>query len=260
MDEQDKPTDAPGEPTVGDESAEPFADDELDESFLDDEGAADDDDGPQLNLERVLKISVVAVVAVMLLFILPARMASGPFRGLTVTRSGVPADASARKARHECKHPKGLPKGAPCRIEIPAIGVDAVVIKLGLRGDGTLDIPSDYSETGWWSGGPKPGQIGSTVIVGHVDNRIGPAVFFHLPKLKAGDTVTVSRVKMPAVRYVIEDLGVWQKSNFPSEIVYGPTSLAELRLITCGGAFNRSTGHYVDNIIAFGRMVGFASA
>jgi sortase (surface protein transpeptidase) len=217
-----------------------------------------EDDEPQLN--PAVKATLIPAVAMLLLFGLPAQVTKGPFRGVdvpTVQEQSVQKKEIKRAARLACtKNPDGLPKGAPCRITIESIGVDAPVIELGLRSDGTLEVPTVYSEAGWWKGGGKPGRIGSTVIVGHIDNRRGPAVFYKLPKLKAGDIVTISRVKKRPVRYVIEDLGVWAKSNFPSEIIYGPTPIAELKLITCGGIFNRSTGHYTDNIIAFGRMIG----
>ncbi|HEX2090079.1 MAG TPA: sortase [Actinomycetota bacterium] len=213
------------------------------------------DDEPRLN--RALKASLIPAIAVMLLVGLPAQVAQGPFRGLDVQTQTEAENKVKRAARLACtKNPDNLPKGAPCRIVIRSIGVDAPVIELGLRSNGTLEVPTVYSEAGWWKGGGKPGKIGSTVIVGHIDDRRGPAVFYKLPQLKAGDVVTVLRVKKKPVRYVIEDLGVWAKSNFPSEIIYGPTPIAELKLITCGGVFNRSTGHYTDNIIAFGRMIG----
>ena len=232
---------------------------ELDETNDEDAADAADDeseeDRPRLN--PILKASLVPAFVVMLLLVLPAQVATGPFRGLNVQGADEVAQKKGNAAaRLACKNSDGLPKGAPCRIKIRSIGVDAPVIELGLRSNGTLEVPTDYSETGWWKGGAKPGQIGSAVIVGHVDNRRGPAVFYKLPKLKAGDIVTVSRVKKPPVHYVIEDKGVWAKSNFPSEIVYGPTPISEIRLITCGGVFNPATGHYADNVIAFGRMIG----
>lgn len=216
------------------------------------------DDEPRLN--SLVKASLIPAIALLLLFGLPARVAQGPFRGVDVQSANEAEKKVKRAARLACtKNPEGLAKGAPCRITIRSIGVDAPVIKLGLRSDGTLEVPTVYSEAGWWKGGAKPGEIGSSVIVGHVDNRRGPAVFYKLPKLEAGDIVTVSRVDRRPVRYVIEDLGVWAKSNFPSEIVYGATPISELRLITCGGVFNPSTGHYTDNVIAFGRMIGRAA-
>ena len=217
----------------------------------------DYDDEPRLN--RAVKASLIPAFAVMLLFVFPAQVAKGPFRGVDVPSRPEAEKKVKRAARLACeKNPDGLPKGAPCRIVIRSIGVDAPIIELGLRSNGTLEVPTVYSEAGWWKGGGKPGKLGSTVSVGHIDDRRGPAVFYKLPKLKAGDVVEIMRVKKKPVRYVIEDLGRWAKSNFPSEIVYGPTPIAELRLITCGGVFNRSTGHYTDNIIAFGRMIGGA--
>ena len=231
--------------------------DQVDQDEIDQEEPAS-----QPLLSRGVKAALVPFLVIALLLILPARVSTGPFRGLdvrSVHESAKKAKVSKRALIRHCKHPSGgLAKGAPCRVVIPAIGVDAVVIKLGLRSNGTLEVPTIYSQTGWWSGGPKPGELGSTVIVGNVDSRNGPAVFYKLKQLKAGDTVTVARVKARPVRYVIEDIGEWQKSNFPSEIVYGASPLSEIRLITCGGAFNRSTGHYENNIIAFGRLIGGA--
>jgi sortase (surface protein transpeptidase) len=238
------------------QDGQPFAEESSD--FIE-EYEDDYDDEPRL-LNRAVKASLIPAIAVLLLFGLPARVAKGPFRGLHVpdVQSQTQAEKKVKRAaRLACtKNPDGLPKGAPCRMVIDSIGVDAPVIELGLRSNGTLEVPTVYSEAGWWKGGGKPGKIGSTVIVGHIDNRRGPAVFYKLPQLKAGDVVTIMRVKRKPVRYVIEDLGRWAKSNFPSEIVYAATPIAELRLITCGGVFNRSTGHYTDNIIAFGRMIG----
>ena len=234
--------------------------DEFEDEF-DHEYEYDEDDDESGLLSRTVRASLVPVIAVLLLFAFPAQVAQGPFRGLDVQSQTNTEKKVKRAARLACtKNPDGLPKGAPCRITIRSIGVDAPVIELGLRSDGTLQVPTVYSEAGWWKGGAKPGKIGSSVIVGHVDNLRGPAVFYRLPKLKSGDVVTISRVDKRPVRYVIEDLGVWAKSNFPSEIVYGPTPIAELRLITCGGVFNRSTGHYTNNIIAFGRMIGKGDA
>jgi sortase (surface protein transpeptidase) len=203
-------------------------------------------------LGRVLKaFLLLAVLAVVLIAV-----------GNWMHRDGTPTDSGGtyvptKKASYSCKPiDSRLHKGAPCRVAIPAIGVDAKVIWLGLNPDGTLQVPRNYSLTGWWSGGQKPGKDGPTVIVGHIDGRSGPAVFYHLKRLQPGDIVKVWRVGMRTpVKYRVVDTGEWPKSDFPTELVYGDTPGPTLRLITCGGAFNHSTGHYVDNIIVFARIV-----
>jgi Sortase domain len=143
------------------------------------------------------------------------------------------------------------PPPPPMSIGIPAIGVSSHVIALGLQPDGTLQTPSDYGEAGWGSGGPAPGAVGPAVIVGHVDSTSGPAVFFHLRDLKPGDLIWVTRADGTEVSFVVRRLEQVPKSRFPTKEVYGPQPYAALRLITCGGAFDRSTGHYVDNVIVF---------
>jgi sortase (surface protein transpeptidase) len=141
----------------------------------------------------------------------------------------------------------------PVRIEIPAIGVDAPVVPLGLEPSGALEAPEGLAETGWWTDGPEPGEAGPAVVAGHVDSRAGPAVFYRLDDLRPGDGVEVVREDGSRVAFVVERLEQHPKADFPTEAVYGDTEGAALRLITCGGAFDRSTGHYLDNVIVYAR-------
>ena len=143
---------------------------------------------------------------------------------------------------------------------IPSIGVDATIVRLGLNADGSLQVPTDYATAGWWSGGPLPGERGPAVVVGHVDSKAGPAVFFKLATLQPGRTVEVSRPDESTARFVVTRLMQVSKSAFPTKLVYGPTSDAELRLVTCGGSFDSSTGHYVDNVIVFAKLRSIAAA
>ncbi len=140
------------------------------------------------------------------------------------------------------------------RIAIPAIGVNAPVVSLGLNADGTLEVPSSFSVAGWWSGGPFPGQIGPAVIVGHVSSVAGPGVFYKLGDLVPGDRVTITAPSGTVSTFsVVRSLEV-SKDAFPTQLVYGPVSDPELRLITCSGSFNSSTGHFVDNLIVFAKL------
>jgi len=135
---------------------------------------------------------------------------------------------------------------------IPAIGVSAPIVDLGLNPDGALEVPPPgFLEAGWYAGSSVPGERGPAVIVGHVDSRSGPAVFYRLRELTPGATVAV-RVSGEGLRpFVVTDVAEYPKSAFPTEAVYGPTSRPTLRLITCGGTFDFSTGHYVDNVVVF---------
>jgi hypothetical protein len=139
----------------------------------------------------------------------------------------------------------------PARIEIAAIGVDAPIIRLGLNRDGSLAVPADFGGTGWWTGGPRPGERGPTVIAGHLDSRTGPAVFFRLGELRAGDPIAIVRRDGSRVRFRVQRVARYRKAAFPTARVYGPTRGPALRLITCGGDFDRSSGHYVDNTVVY---------
>ncbi len=143
----------------------------------------------------------------------------------------------------------------PERIIISAIDVNAKVIDLGLNPNGTLEVPTNYAEAGWWSGGSQPGETGSAVIAGHVDSKTDPAVFYDLQQLMPGDLIQVVDRDGRVVNFEVERLKQVSKDNFPTREVYGMTSSPTLRLVTCGGKFNRSSGHYLDNVIVFASVV-----
>jgi sortase (surface protein transpeptidase) len=142
----------------------------------------------------------------------------------------------------------------PTRVAIPRIEVDADVVRLGLNPDGTLEVPSDFSQAGWWSGGSRPGEPGPAVIAGHFDSRSGPAVFYRLTELAPGDIITVSDDTGNTLRFTVERLEQHDKDRFPTDVVYGPTDEPTLRLITCGGSFDGSTRSYRDNVIVFASL------
>jgi hypothetical protein len=173
-------------------------------------------------------------------------------RGPGSRRSSPPHRAPPlppRPSGHGSKTP--LPPSPPTRIWIPSIGVGSTLIRLGLNADGTLEVPSNFGVAGWWAGGRSPGERGAAVIVGHVDSTSGPAVFFRLRNLHHGDPIWVQRLDGRKVRFVVQRLKQVPKTHFPTQEVYGYHPQAMLRLVTCGGAFNHGTGHYVDNVIVF---------
>jgi hypothetical protein len=143
------------------------------------------------------------------------------------------------------------PVAPPVAVEIARIGVSSDLIDLDLDDDHRLEVPADPALAGWYVRGSRPGEPGPAVIVGHVDSRRGPAVFHRLGELEAGDEVVVRRADGSQARFVVKRLERWPKDAFPTDAVYEGTKGAELRLITCGGAFDRRARRYEDNIIVF---------
>jgi sortase (surface protein transpeptidase) len=144
---------------------------------------------------------------------------------------------------------------APRRIAIPAIGVSAPVVPLRLQADRTMQTPDDPDDTGWYEPGREPGERGPAVIVGHVDSTTGPAVFYRLRDLRRGDAIRVRRADGSVVRFRVEGRERWPKAAFPTRRVFGRTRDSALRLVTCSGNFDASTGHYVDNTIVYAARV-----
>jgi len=147
---------------------------------------------------------------------------------------------------------------SPVAIEIPAIEVaTTALVPLTVGADGVLPAPTDFATVGWHTGGPNPGQLGPAVMAAHVDGPDGPAVFYRLGELTAGDEASITREDGTVATFTIDSVNRYDKNDFPTSQVYGNTTgRAEIRLITCGGAFDRSTGHYVDNIVVFGHLKG----
>lgn len=144
---------------------------------------------------------------------------------------------------------------APDRVRIPAIGVDAPLIPLGLNPDRTLAVPTKAHIAGWYTGAPTPGEVGPAIVVGHVDWRGVSGVFKRLDQLRAGDQVEFVAQDGVTAAFVVTHAERVAKNAFPTQRVYGDTAGAELRLITCGGVFDRTSGHYRDNVIVYARAL-----
>jgi sortase (surface protein transpeptidase) len=143
--------------------------------------------------------------------------------------------------------------GRPVSIEIPVIGVDARLVPVGLGPGRAMEVPA-VDLAGWYEPGPRPGEPGPAVIVGHVDSRRGPAVFFRLGQLHRGDRIVVGRTKGPARSFVVERVERQPKQALPTERIWNDTREPVLRLITCGGSFDRAAGHYRDNVIVYASL------
>jgi Sortase domain len=150
-----------------------------------------------------------------------------------------------------------LPRSLPVSVRIPAIGVDSKLLRLGLNADGTVQVPSlktSSGEAAWYKYSATPGQIGSSVIEGHVDTTAGPAVFFRLGALRPGDTVDVTLADGVTAIFRVTGVREYLKSRFPAKAIYGATGFAALRLITCGGDFDYATGHYLSSTVVFAAL------
>jgi len=142
----------------------------------------------------------------------------------------------------------------PVRLRVPDIAVTAPVVPLRLDAAGALIPPTGFTEVGWNQAGPEPGDDGVAVIAGHVDSKTGPAVFYRLRDLRPGEKVFVERKDGTTATFIVDRLAEYAKADFPDQEVYHSGSGAQLRLITCGGAFNHGTGHYVDNVVIFAHL------
>jgi hypothetical protein len=147
-----------------------------------------------------------------------------------------------------------LPRSQPVRVQVASIGVDSDLLDLDLQGDGSLEVPPDGTAAGWYSGSPTPGELGPSVIAGHVDWAGDPGVFYRLRDLNRGDEITVLRGDGTAAVFAVTRVEQFPKDAFPTETVYGDIDHAGLRLITCGGSFDPGERSYDDNIVVFGEL------
>lgn len=143
----------------------------------------------------------------------------------------------------------------PERIEIDAIGVDSDVMDLGLLPDGAMEVPPGGFPAGWYTGSPVPGQLGPSIVAGHVDWAGSPGVFYRLRELEQGDDVSVTAEDGSTVRFVVSAVEQYPKDAFPTQKVYGDLDHPGLRLITCGGQFDSDVASYEDNIVVYADRV-----
>ena len=152
--------------------------------------------------------------------------------------------------------PVGLPHQVPVRVSIPRVGVSTDLTTVGLDQDGVLQVPTDDQTAGWYDDGPAPGDANGppAVIVGHVDSYQGPAVFFGLRQVRPGDSVRVDRADGSTADFLVYRVAEYPKSTFPADQVYAPTPRAELRLITCSGAFDPKVRSYLSDLVVYATL------
>ena len=169
---------------------------------------------------------------------------------------GTPGPPNARGSPYLLRP---MARSVPTSLYIPRINVRAKIISLGLTRSGAAAVPPLSSPflTSWYDRGPTPGQPGTAVILGHVDSgRVGPAVFYDLGDLRPGDLIYVTAEDRQTAAFRVYSAALYLKADFPARTVYSYTSWPTLRLITCGGEFDKATGHYLGNIVVFAEYIG----
>ncbi|REK87000.1 class F sortase [Streptomyces inhibens] len=180
------------------------------------------------------------------------------------SHSAVAVSATPRATSSAAAQSPGLAlsRSAPKRLSIPEIAVDAPFTPLTIGPTGQLNAPppNDRNLVGWYKDGASPGERGSAILAGHVDTKTGPAVFLQLESLKPGSTVNVTREDGLVATFKVDTVETFNKANFPSDRVYADAPTAQLRIITCGGAYDRKVKDYVDNIVVFAHLASFRRA
>ncbi|MGV9555094.1 class F sortase [Streptomyces sp. NPDC003401] len=168
-----------------------------------------------------------------------------------------PSAAEARPGGADPRAAPALPPSPPDRVRIPSIRVDAPLTGLGLTPSGSLDVPPAERKNlaGWYESGTTPGETGTAIVAGHVDNADGPAVFYDLGALRRGATIEVDRRDGGVAVFTVDAVEVYDARAFPDRKVYGAAARPELRVITCGGGYSRATG-YRGNVVVFAHLTG----
>ena len=191
---------------------------------------------------RVVAFAIVAIVVVALY------VALNLFGVLKPMIYEVPVDESNSTTT-------SFYRQVPTRLEIPKLAVDTTFVEpLGLNSDQTIMVPDSYTEVGWYKNGVTPGEVGAAVILGHVDSKDGPGVFFSLGQLNIGDEIKVTRADNTAATFKVTELTRYAQSDFPSNRVYTSDGGAVLRLVTCTGTFDRGEARYTHNLVVYAEL------
>ncbi|WP_217168113.1 class F sortase [Streptomyces sp. AC512_CC834] len=217
---------------------------------------------------RRLLLVLCAVIAVLS----AAALAVGLWRGAGESRAvppapsvtapagpgtGAPTASPSQGHRHDAGHSPtaaALPRSAPTKVTVPAIGVSSALEDLGLDGDGEMRTPRDPDLAGWYTPGPAPGQRGPAVIAGHVTWNGDHSVFYRLGELAPGDTVSVDREDGRTATFTVDRVEQYPKDEFPTVEVYRDLDHAGLRLITCAGDYSTAEHRYADNIVVYATL------
>lgn len=176
-----------------------------------------------------------------------AAMAPTPPLAATAVEGAKPTEKAVPKKY-------SLPASVPADLRIPAIQLDTTLTTVGLQTDKTLEVPKQFNTAGWYRLSPTPGETGPAIVVGHYDSAQGSTIFGRLRELLPGQIIEVNRQDATTAQFIIENVKQFPQDNFPTGEVYGNTDSASLRLITCGGTYNRITQRYSHNTVVFASL------
>jgi sortase (surface protein transpeptidase) len=198
---------------------------------------------------------VVALLAA--LVVLALTLGGGPEPSTAQPPPAQPVAVNPEPQAEDHNAVAALPKSEPVSIDIPKIGAHSSLVPLGLNPDNTVQVPPVTTplQAGWYTYAPTPGETGPAVGLGHVDGNHQKGIFFRLKELAAGDRVSIARKDGSTASFEVTKVHQVPKKDFEGEGVYDDTPGPELRLITCGGVFDRSAHNYVDNIVVYARLV-----
>lgn len=185
----------------------------------------------------------------------PASPTVRPGSGQEGARQPDSRDIRARPGIRDAVVGPFLSESDPVRVSVPSLGVTSPLVDLGLTGTGAMQVPADPAVAGWYTRGPTPGSLGPAVIAGHVTWNGEPGVFYELGALRRDDRVEVARSDGRTAVFGVQRVVRFPKEEFPTRAVYGPLDHAGLRLITCGGLYDESEHRYLDNVVAFARLI-----
>ena len=213
--------------------------------------------GPPAGRRRRRPFAVAALVCGLLVLALGAAglvMLTGhPGTAGQPARASVPVPSGSTAPAPDPSPAAAAP--APVSLTIPAIGVHSRLITLGITALGTLQVPTSTSVAGWYTRSPRPGEIGSSVIAGHIDSYLGPGIFYKLSDMRPGERIYVRRADGSLAVFSVYAVQQYPKDHFPTGKVYGPAPDAELHLITCGGTFDYATRSYLSNTVVYSTEV-----
>ncbi|MEU1421798.1 class F sortase [Kitasatospora sp. NPDC086009] len=217
--------------------------------------------GPATGTSRLLRVGMGAAAAGLLMIYNSVDLApaSDPGPGQAAppaaTASASPGGAASPAAAAKPAAPV-LKRSKPTRLRIPQIAVDAPFTELTLNPTGELNAPppEDKNLVGWYRDGVSPGERGAAVVAGHVDTAKGAAVFLLLSLVVPGNKVEVQRADGTVAVFVVDSVETFAKNAFPDQKVYGKTTDSQLRLITCGGVYDKKRKDYLDNVVVFAHL------
>ncbi|MFI1393363.1 class F sortase [Streptomyces sp. NPDC020681] len=183
----------------------------------------------------------------------PGTAATAPPLGVHEPAKAAPAE---EEAEYEVEAPAEMSRSLPTRLTIPEIAVDAPFTGLTLGRSGELNAPpaDDTNLVGWFTSGVTPGELGTAIVAGHVDTMTGPAVFAQLSVLQPGSRIDIAREDGSTATFRVDSVDSFSKADFPNERVYADTPDAQLRLITCGGDYDRKAKDYTENVVVFAHL------